>query len=117
MYTSEERAINSFCNIAYITEINFCSEPRTETLKIIQVNGSYEMINYAHVTPVTCPLHFIHSIILRIKATLSRNNFHQGDFEEAAMFSSSRKLVFTYYYYRVTVVLSRIFSLFEGIIP
>ena len=27
--------------------INFYSEPRTETLKIIQINGSYERIKYA----------------------------------------------------------------------
>ena len=51
------------CNcLACILEINFHSEPRTETLKIIQINGSYERIKFAHITPVTCPLHFVHSI-------------------------------------------------------
>jgi hypothetical protein len=48
--------------LAYIIEINFYSKPRTETLKIIQINSSYERIKYAPVAPVTGPLHFIHSI-------------------------------------------------------
>ena len=36
--------------LAYIIEINFYSEPRIETLKIIQINGSYERIKYAHIS-------------------------------------------------------------------